>query len=80
MYIFSSLSVDFTIACYITLFCKEFPFKGHSLFDLQLRVHLICADDLLIIFLLCFLICCVMFKVQLYLIFSVPFEYLMENA
>lgn len=81
MYIFSSLSDDFTMACYITLFCKQLPFKGHSFFILQLHVGLICSGGLLIAFLLCFFIICVMFSVATVANFySVFVEYFVESA
>lgn len=55
---FSSLLIDFSVALYIILLWKQFPFKELSLFflALQLQVGLICAVGLFVIFLLWFFI------------------------
>lgn len=44
-YIFSVFPLDFTIDSYITLFCRQILFNGHSYFVLQLHVSVlvICA-------------------------------------
>lgn len=60
MHTFFSLPFDFTVAWYITLFCKQLPLKGHLFFALQL--YMVCVRGLL--FFVCVLLF-VMFSVQL---------------